>query len=247
MIISESSNNMQLRDGNASSVGNVMNNLAQVMAASIVGLIGENSVMADQQKNDYLRSSYRCKDRVYQYLANDRDNSKGSNGKVSIAQSERSPVLLLMAGDESSCKVQKSKDGHGTAGVTKAAAGISNHATPKAKQSRTQTNVGNRNVQENGVDPSGLDTRVHSRKSSRKKQHVSYIGTAGNGEFENASKKPQKDKPVKTTKEKKREVPPNGRLFNETGPTSFTADVDGENGETRNKTNGQPGKICCYC
>ncbi|XP_058770790.1 calmodulin calcium-dependent NAD kinase-like isoform X2 [Vicia villosa] len=49
MIVSESSNNMQLQlqDG---SVGNVMSNLAHVMAASIVGLIGENSVMVDQQK-----------------------------------------------------------------------------------------------------------------------------------------------------------------------------------------------------
>ncbi|CAI8585732.1 unnamed protein product [Vicia faba] len=51
MITSESSNNMQLQlqDGTASSV-NVMSNLAHVMEASIVGLIGDNSVMVDQQK-----------------------------------------------------------------------------------------------------------------------------------------------------------------------------------------------------
>ncbi|CAI8616191.1 unnamed protein product [Vicia faba] len=51
MITSESSNNMQLQlqDGTTSSV-NVMSNLAHVMAASIVGLIGDNSVMVDQQK-----------------------------------------------------------------------------------------------------------------------------------------------------------------------------------------------------
>ncbi|CAI8590513.1 unnamed protein product [Vicia faba] len=51
MITSESSNNMQLQlqDGTASSV-NVMSNLAHVMVAFIVGLIGDNSVMVDQQK-----------------------------------------------------------------------------------------------------------------------------------------------------------------------------------------------------
>ncbi|CAK8572069.1 unnamed protein product [Lathyrus sativus] len=113
MIISES--NTQLQDGNANSVGNVMNNLAQVMAASIVGLIGENSAMVDQQKivpylhqtesgrvakleifshyvarqmgfvdasevpelcrlaQDYLRNSEGCKESIYQYLADGED------------------------------------------------------------------------------------------------------------------------------------------------------------------------------
>ncbi|CAI8599015.1 unnamed protein product [Vicia faba] len=58
MITSESSNNMQLqlqgtyfglRIYTNTSV-NVMSNLAHVMATSIVGLIGDNSVMVNQQK-----------------------------------------------------------------------------------------------------------------------------------------------------------------------------------------------------
>ncbi|CAI8595453.1 unnamed protein product [Vicia faba] len=51
MITYESSNNMQLQlqDGTASSV-NVMRNLTHVMASSIAGLIGDNSVMVNQQK-----------------------------------------------------------------------------------------------------------------------------------------------------------------------------------------------------
>ncbi|XP_058752932.1 uncharacterized protein LOC131626127 [Vicia villosa] len=165
------------------------------------------------------------------------------------------------AGEGASSKVRKSKDGHGTAGVTKAAAGTSNRATSKAKPPRTQTNVGSKraresasadsvdgngmkysNVQENGVDPSGLDTGVHSKKSSRKKQHASYTETARDGEFENASKRPRQDESSKTTKVERRDGPSNGGLFNKTSSTSFTADVAGQNGETRNKTNGQPEK-----
>ncbi|KAK2401986.1 P-loop containing nucleoside triphosphate hydrolase superfamily protein [Trifolium repens] len=41
MILSESSNNMQFQDATISTVGKVMNNLAHVLAISIVGLIGE--------------------------------------------------------------------------------------------------------------------------------------------------------------------------------------------------------------
>ncbi|CAK8544717.1 unnamed protein product [Lathyrus sativus] len=99
-------------------------------------------------------------------------------------------------GHGASCKVPKSKDGHGTAGVTKAAAGTSNHATSKAKQSRTQANVGNK----------------------RARQSASADSVNGNG------------RKVSNVQEKG------------VDPTSFTADVAGQNGETRNKTNGQPEK-----
>ncbi|CAL5194680.1 unnamed protein product [Lathyrus oleraceus] len=193
----------------------------------------------------HTSSFYRHKDTPNQVPPKQASQSNGGKpygkGPEDMFVPHRPVSTKRGAGDGASCKVQKSKDGHGTAGVTKTAAGTSNHATSKAKQSRTQTNVGSKrarqsasadsvdgngmkdnNVQENDVDPSGLDTGVHSRKSSRKK--------------------PQQDESFKTTKVEKREVPPNGGLFNKTSPTSFTADVAGENGETRNKTNGQPEK-----
>ncbi|CAI8608915.1 unnamed protein product [Vicia faba] len=72
------------------------------------------------------------------------------------------PVYMTKpgAGEGASCKVQKSKDGHGTAGVTKAAAGTSNHATSKAKPSRTQTNVGSKRARQSAsadsVDGNGM-------------------------------------------------------------------------------------------
>ncbi|GAU11575.1 hypothetical protein TSUD_345660 [Trifolium subterraneum] len=109
------------------------------------------------------------------------------------------------AGNGSSCKVQKSKDGHGAAGVTKAGAGTSNGATSKAKQSQIPTNVG----------------------SKRARQSAS-------AEFESASKRPQQDKPFKTVKVEKQEVPERGG-FNNTRPASFTADVVGQNGDTKSK------------
>ncbi|XP_004494655.1 uncharacterized protein [Cicer arietinum] len=171
------------------------------------------------------------------------------------------------AGDGVSCKVQKSKDDHGTAGVTKAGAGTSNPATSKAKQSQTPTNVGSKrarqsasadfrddnkagngngmkdsNVQEKGVDPFVSDAGVHSRRSFRTKQHVSYTENAGGTEFESASKRPRQDESCKDIKVEKREVSSSGGLFDTTSPASFTADVAGQNGEMRNKANAQPEK-----
>ncbi|MCH82819.1 chaperone protein dnaJ, partial [Trifolium medium] len=124
------------------------------------------------------------------------------------------PVSMAKCSAENgaSCKVRKSKDGHGAAGVTKAGAGTSNGATSKAKQSQIPTNVG----------------------SKRARQPAS-------AEFESASKRPQQDKSFKTIKVEKQEVPGNGG-FNNTNPSSFTADVVGQNGEIRNKANAQPEK-----
>ncbi|CAI8603086.1 unnamed protein product [Vicia faba] len=184
MITSESSNNMQLQlqDCTASSV-NVMSNLAHVMAASIVGLIGDNSVMVDQQKivpylhqtesgrvakleifshyvarqmgfvdagevpelcrlaQDYLRNTegfillfigtelhlslpreHRFEritkklkvTRVFSTLVEEikaiKGDSQSCDVKVSIVQSERSPVLLLMGGGMGSGKSTVLKD-----------------------------------------------------------------------------------------------------------------------------------------
>ncbi|CAJ2631554.1 unnamed protein product [Trifolium pratense] len=124
------------------------------------------------------------------------------------------PVYMAKcsAGNGASCKVRKSKDGHGAAGVTKAGAGTSNGATSKAKQSQIPTNVG----------------------SKRARQPAS-------AEFESASKRPQQDKSFKSVKVEKQEVPGNGG-FNNTNPASFTADVVDQNGEIRNKANAQPEK-----
>lgn len=175
------------------------------------------------------------------------------------------PMAKCSAGGGASSKVRNSKDSNGAAGVTKAGAGTSNGTTSKDKQSRTPTKVGSKrarqsasedsrydnkdgngngmkdsDVKKSGVDPSGLDSGVHSRRSSKKKQQVSFTETAGDGEFKNASKRQWQDK---TTKVDKGKVPANGGLFNNnTSPTSFTADVAGQNGEMRNKENGHPEK-----
>ncbi|CAI8592012.1 unnamed protein product [Vicia faba] len=160
MITSESSNNMQLRllDGTASSV-NVMSNLAHVMAASIVGLIGrvakleifshyvarkmgfvdagENrasfiitQVLSSQSqpkinlKNILLEATREHRferiikklkvARVFSTLVEEikaiKGDSQSCDDKVSIVQSERSPVLLLMGGGMGSGKSTVLKD-----------------------------------------------------------------------------------------------------------------------------------------
>ncbi|WJX80184.1 hypothetical protein P8452_63217 [Trifolium repens] len=99
------------------------------------------------------------------------------------------------AGNGDSCKVRKSKDGHGAAGVTKSSAGTTNSATSKAKKSQIPTNVG----------------------SKRARQSAS-------AEFESASKRPQQDKSFKTTKVEKQEVPGNGG-FNNTSPVGQNGEI----------------------
>ncbi|KAJ1417079.1 hypothetical protein SESBI_16764 [Sesbania bispinosa] len=177
-----------------------------------------------------------------------------------------SPVSMTKcaAGVGVNRKVEKGKDSHGGTGVTNAGAGTSNPATSKAKESQPSTKVGSKrarqstsdlrddnnarngngkkdtNVQENGFDTSGLNAQVHSRRSSRKKQHVSYTEASEDGNFESSSKRPRQHESFNPTEVKKREVPENGGLFNSNNPASFAACVAGQNGEMRNKASSPP-------
>ncbi|KAK7337840.1 hypothetical protein VNO77_18427 [Canavalia gladiata] len=182
-----------------------------------------------------------------------KEASKGNSGKSSGRGHEDKFMKP--------CPVSRTKF---SAGVTKAGVGTSNPTASKVKESQTSTNVGSKrarqstsdlrddnkagndegvkdsNVQENGVDPLGFNTRDHLRRSSRKKQHVSYTETAQDGDFESSSKRPQQHESFTTPGVEKSEVPANDRLFSSNNPAIFTAGVGSQNREMRNKASAPP-------
>lgn len=156
-------------------------------------------------------------------------------------------------------KVEKSRDGYVAAGGTKAGVGMSRPAASKPKESQTSTKVGSKrarqsesdsrgdnkaengndwkdaDVGENGTDSSGLNAGVHQRRSSRKKQRVSYTESPQYGDFDSPCKRPRQYESFNTTEVEKGDVPASGGLFNNNNRSSFTA---GHNGEVRNKASG---------
>ncbi|KAG5087148.1 hypothetical protein JHK82_054545 [Glycine max] len=170
--------------------------------------------------------------------ASSKEASKGYGGKSSGREQEGVSMSKCSAGIGAHSKVAKRRDGHVAAGVTKAGVGTSDPTNFKAKESRASTKVGHKRsrqsasdddkkaangkavkdtkVQENRVDP--------NRRSSRKKQHVSYTENDKDGNFGNSSKKPRHHK------------------SSNNNPASFTDDVGGQNGEIRNKASAPPGE-----
>ncbi|KAK7296168.1 hypothetical protein VNO77_50618 [Canavalia gladiata] len=186
--------------------------------------------------------------------ASSKKASKSNGGKSSGREQEGVSMSKWYAGIGTQSKVAKSRDGHVAVGVTNAGVGTSNPTNSKPKESQSSTRVGRKRarqsasdddnkagtgkgvkdakVQENRVDP--------NRRSSRKKQHVSYTKNDKDGDFGSSSKRPRHHESFTSTEMEKREVPTTGGLFRNNNPASVTAGVGGQNGEIRNKASAPP-------
>ncbi|KAJ1387476.1 hypothetical protein SESBI_39998 [Sesbania bispinosa] len=96
------------------------------------------------------------------------------------------------------------------------------------------------NVRENYADPSGFN----ARRSSRKRQHVSYVETPEDDDFEIPSKMPRQNGSFNTDEVEKKNVAASGGSSKNNNPASYTAGVVDQNGEVRNKASSPPEETC---
>nr|KYP37731.1 DnaJ isogeny subfamily B member 12 [Cajanus cajan] len=137
-----------------------------------------------------------------------------------------------------------SKEASKRNGVAKAGVGTSNPTNSKAKESQTSTKIGCKRARQSAAsddynktgngkgmkDTKVQENRVDShRRSSRKKQHVSYTEADKDGDVGISPKRPRHHESFTSTEMKKREVPTTGGLFGNNNPASFTAGVGGQN------------------
>ncbi|XP_020204554.1 uncharacterized protein LOC109789912 [Cajanus cajan] len=173
-----------------------------------------------------------------------KEASKRNGGKSCSRKQEGVSMSKCTAGVGASSKFAKSRDAHVAAGVAKAGVGTSNPTNSKAKESQTSTKIGCKRARQSAAsddynktgngkgmkDTKVQENRVDShRRSSRKKQHVSYTEADKDGDVGISPKRPRHHESFTSTEMKKREVPTTGGLFGNNNPASFTAGVGGQN------------------
>lgn len=185
--------------------------------------------------------------------ASSKEASKSNGGKSCGREQEGAFMSKCTAGVGAHAKVAKSRDGHMAAGTTKAGVGMSNPTNSKAKELQTSTKVGHKRarlsasdddnnarngkgmrdteVQENRVDP--------HRRSSRKKQNVSYTETDKDGDLGSSYKRPRHHESFTATEVEKRGVSGTGGFFSNNDPAS-SAGVSHQDGGMRSKGSAPP-------
>lgn len=180
--------------------------------------------------------------------ASSKEASKSNGGKSCGREQEGVSMSKCTAGVGVYSNVAKSRDGPVATGMTKAGVGMSNPTNSKANESQTSTKVGHKRSRQSASDDDNKagngkgmrDTKVQEnsvdphRRSSRKKQHVSYTETDKDDDFGSSSKRPQHHESFTTT-----EVPPTGGFFSNNNPASF-AGVSHQDGGMKSKASAPP-------
>ncbi|TKY52174.1 DnaJ-like subfamily B member 12 [Spatholobus suberectus] len=136
------------------------------------------------------------------------------------------------AGADGHCDGEKSKDGYVPASKGMESQTSKNVGSKRVRQSAPDSDFNPRNdemkdayVRENDVDPS----RVNARRSSRKKQRVSYVEIPEDDDFEIPSKKPRQNGPLNADEAEKKNVPASGGSSNNNNPATSAAGVADQN------------------
>ncbi|CAJ1976187.1 unnamed protein product [Sphenostylis stenocarpa] len=176
-------------------------------------------------------------------------DSKTTGGKplgrertATFARSNTASMKKCAAGVDAHCKGEKSKDGCVPVFKGMESQSYKNVGSKRVKQSapdsgesfkaRTGDEMRDANVRENDLDPS----RVNARRSTRRKQHVSYVETSEDDDLEIPSKTPRPNEPLNADDVENKNVPASNGSSNSDNPATSAAGVADQNREKVSKS-----------